>query len=150
MSSDRGARLYGDDELRVLWLSSGRREAALSADGVWLRTRRRTAELQWAELDQVQCTPVGLLPSRSAQARLDVFTVDGSVYAVGPFPRPLAERWVRACAHAASEHGERVLSLEGAAGFALARTAAPEGDECSQEALSPDSGTLPPTENFTL
>ena len=110
-------RLYGDDELRVLWLTRGREELAVSSLGLWFRSGRRTAELVWTEVDQLQVEPVG----RRAEGFVfvEVFPGGGKPCSVGPFAAPEATRWLRACREAAQEHGERTLDLDGAEGFAL-------------------------------
>lgn len=114
----RVARLYGDDDLRVLWLTLGRQELALSVEGIWVRGGRRAVELAWSEVDQIQATPVGGRVM-SSRVRVEVFTVEGPIHTAGPFPTPAAERWLRACAQAATEHGERLVPLDGAMGFAV-------------------------------
>lgn len=108
--------LWTDPELRVLWLTRRNQELALSLDGMWLRRRRRTAELVWEEIAQVQAVPSRAL---AKGVRIEVFLRNSHVHAVGPFPRLLATRWIAACAEAAREHGERPLRLDGAEGFAL-------------------------------
>jgi hypothetical protein len=117
----RDAKLYGDDELRVLWLTRGKQELALSVEGLWLRTGRRSAELVWDELDQIQATRVGQ-PWMAPRVRVEVFRTDGSAYTVGPFPSAAAERWLRACAQAAAEHGETLLPVADGIGFARVET----------------------------
>jgi hypothetical protein len=109
-------QLRGDPELRVLWLSDGRQELALSAEGIWLRTGRREADLPWDDIDQVQLQPIG---RRGRTAKVEVFRGDGTAYAVGPYPAPVAERWVRACVQAAREAGQGPLPLDGGFGCAL-------------------------------
>lgn len=114
----RVARLYGDDELRVLWLTMRRQELALSVDGVWLRSGRRTADLAWEDIEQIQMSAVGarwLAP----RVRIEIFSRDGRTHTVGPFPSAAAERWMRACAQAATEHGELLTAVSGGDGFAL-------------------------------
>lgn len=108
--------LWTDPELRVLWLTRRSQELALSLDGIWLRRRRREAELVWEEIAQVQVTSsFGL----SKGVRIEVFLPNSGVHSVGPFPHVLASRWIAACAQAAHEHGQRPLALDGADGFAL-------------------------------
>lgn len=118
MNSAAGrTRLHAEGDLRVLWLTAGRSELALSVQGVWLRRGRRESELRWEEIQQVQAVAAPGL--RRGSVRVEVFTPDGSVHALGPFGRAPAERWIAACAQAATEAGQAPLPLEGATGFAL-------------------------------
>lgn len=110
----REARLYSDDELGVLWLTHGRCELALSDAGVWLRVGRRTADLPWVDIDQVQLSTV-----RGGRASVEIFGTAGSRRSVGPFPAAKAEQWVRAAAVAARSAQRTPLPLEGTVGFAL-------------------------------
>ena len=110
-------RLHAEGDLRVLWLSAGRSELALSVEGIWLRRGRKQTELCWDEVQQVQAAPVAS-PRRGA-VRIEIFRRDGGADAIGPFSRAPAERWLQACAQAATEHGEQPLPLHGATGFAL-------------------------------
>lgn len=110
------AQLSHDDELQVLWLQDGSQELALSADGVWLRSGRKSLELTWAEIEQVQATSsVGGL--RRERQRIEVFVHDGHVHVIGPFPSQMAEQWVEAAADAAAGEVD-VARLQGASGFA--------------------------------
>lgn len=120
IGSSRQTRLYAEPDVRVLWLTAGRSELALSVQGLWLHHGRREAELEWHELQQVQVVPAGAL-SRQREVRVEVFARDGRVHSLGPFARGPAERWIQACAEAATERGEEPLPLEGAIGFALAQ-----------------------------
>lgn len=112
----RRARLYADEALRVLWLSQGRQELALSEAGVWLRSGRRRRDLTWDEIEQVQVHelsfPVGIL------AWVDLFTATED-NRVGLFPATLATSWVEACATAAAAAGHSPKPLDGANGFDL-------------------------------
>lgn len=110
-------RLHAEGDLRVLWLSAGRSELALSVEGLWLRRGRRETELRWEEIQQIQASPTAGL--RRGTVRIEVFTRDGNADALGPFSRAPAERWLQACAQAAMEHGETPLPLHGTTGFAL-------------------------------
>lgn len=110
-------RLHAEGDLRVLWLSAGRSELALSVEGLWLRRGRREAELRWEEIQQVQAVPTP--GPRRGVVRIEIFDRAGGVDALGPFSRAPAERWLQACAQAATEHGEQPLPLQGATGFAL-------------------------------
>lgn len=111
-------RLYGDDELAVLWLVRGRAELALSSEGVWARSGRQGEELEWKELAQVQGVPA---TRAGTTVLVQLFLDDGRARSIGPFARAEAARWLAACRQAAVEHGERALPLDGADGFALAR-----------------------------
>jgi len=116
MGTKRGdARLYGDDELQVLWLTRGRHELALSSDGIWLRRGRHNVEFTWAELNQVQ----GVDVHRAGRIRIEVFDQHGHSYGVGPFPGAQAQRWLLACLQAAVAAGQHPLRLDGAEGFAF-------------------------------
>jgi hypothetical protein len=106
-------RLYADAESRVLWLSRGRAELALSRDGVWLRGRRGEADVVWDHLDQIQVVAAGL-----GRSHIDVFT-GSAVHRVGAFPERDASAWVAACAAAAEDAGYTYLTLRGAEGFAM-------------------------------
>jgi hypothetical protein len=108
------ARLYRDDELEVLWLVAGRHELALSSEGVWVRAGRRSADLPWSQLEQVQQS--GL---RRERCRIELFAVGGASYALGPFPSRFAEQWLRAAGDAAHRAGRGPLPIEGGVGFAL-------------------------------
>ncbi|MDP9405300.1 MAG: hypothetical protein M3O86_01680 [Actinomycetota bacterium] len=112
----RRARLYADDALRVLWLSQGRQELALSDAGVWLRSGRRQRDLPWAEIEQVQVRKLAF-PGGSL-AWVDLFTATED-HRVGLFPAGVATSWVEACATAAAAAGHVPLPLDGASGFAL-------------------------------
>lgn len=117
-SRTRGTQLRAEGDLRVLWLTAGRSELALSVEGVWLRRGRTEAELAWAAIQQLQAVAV-TGPSRQRKVRIELFRRDSGFFALGPFERAPAERWVQAAAEAAREHGEKTLPLEGAIGFAL-------------------------------
>lgn len=110
-------RLHAEGDLRVLWLSAGRSELALSVEGIWLRRGRKQTELRWEEIQQVQAAPSG--GPRRGTVRIEVFRRDGAADALGPFSRAPAERWLQACAQAALEHGENPLPLHATLGFAL-------------------------------
>lgn len=110
-------RLHAEGDLRVLWLSAGRSEVALSVEGLWLRRGRRERELRWEEIQQIQAVPAA--GPRRGLVRIEVFDRNGGVETLGPFARAPAERWISACAQAATEHGEHPLGLQGATGFAL-------------------------------
>lgn len=112
-------RLHAEDDLRVLWLSAGRSELAVSVEGLWLCKGRRESDLRWHEVQQVQAVEATGL--RRGSVRIEVFRTDGGVQVLGPFARAPAERWLQACGDAAREHGEQPLPLEGATGFALAQ-----------------------------
>lgn len=116
-ASANRTRLHAEGDLRVLWLSAGRSELALSVEGLWLRRGRRQRELRWEEIQQVQASPVS--GPRRGTVKIEVFTRDGDAQALGPFSRAPAERWLQACAQAAQEHGENPLPLYGTPGFAL-------------------------------
>ena len=124
MFSREPARLFGDDELRVLWLVRGRQELALSSDGIWLRSGRLGLDLTWDEVEQVQGVPLGRKENGAAM-RIEVFRAPvndrkvGPVHTIGPFPGPESQRWLRACAEAALDAGRSPVPLEGASGFAL-------------------------------
>lgn len=117
-SRKRGTQLRAEGDLRVLWLTAGRSELALSVEGVWLRRGRTEAELPWAVIQQLQAVSVNG-PSRRRKVRIELFRRDQGFQTLGPFDRAPAERWVQAAADAAREHGEQTLPLEGALGFAL-------------------------------
>jgi len=112
------ARLTVDEELRVLWLTQGSQELALSDDGVWLRSGRRAVDLEWQEIEQLQAVAIRGIRSGNRR-RIEIFVRDGHVHVVGPFPSTDAERWVKACARSAADGGRRALPLEGAEGFAF-------------------------------
>lgn len=112
-------RLHAEGDLRVLWLTAGRSELALSVQGLWLRRGRRQAELRWDEMQQVQAVPAS--GPRRGSVRIEVFDTDGDVHVLGPFARAQAERWLSACVEAATEAGRQPLALEGATGFAIHR-----------------------------
>lgn len=114
MTRSRDPRLYRDEDLGVLWLTSGRSELALSTEGVWLRTGRTRRELAWGEVDQLQ-----LGDPRRARACVEIFAEDGHSYSIGPFPAALAEQWVRASTDVARRRGLAVRSLLEGVGFAL-------------------------------
>jgi hypothetical protein len=117
-SRTRGTQLRAEGDLRVLWLTAGRSELALSVEGVWLRRGRAEAELPWAAIQQLQAVAVSG-PGRQRKVRIELFRRDGTFQALGPYDRAPAERWIQAAAEAAREHGEATLPLEGALGFAL-------------------------------
>lgn len=110
-----GARLYADEDLRVLWLTRRRQEVALSAEGVWLRMGRHKVELRWDDVEQVQLSKVPLWPRR---AWIDVFTTDAD-HRVGPFPRQQVVLWLSACAAAVRDSGRTISEVAAGAGFAL-------------------------------
>jgi hypothetical protein len=110
----RGARLHRDDELDVLWLTCGRSELALSADGVWLRRGRRSADLTWDEVEQIQ-----LGDPRGDEACLEIFPRDAPPCAAGPFPVALATTWIASAGASAAAAQRRPRALDGAPGFAL-------------------------------
>jgi hypothetical protein len=112
----RPPTLRQDADLGVLWLTAGRHELALSRTGVWVRAGARRADLPWVEIDQVQLGDV-----RGVRACVEVFTVAGRTYSMGPFPAPLAERWVRACADVAKREGVAARGLRDAVGLAIER-----------------------------
>jgi hypothetical protein len=108
------ARLYREDDTGVLWLTAGRSELALSIAGIWLHVGRRTEDLPWAEISQVQRSDV-----RRDRASVEVFITRGASRRIGPFPAAKAEQWVRAAGAAASQAGLEPLPLQGSPGFAL-------------------------------
>ena len=109
------ARLHAESERRVLWLTDGRREIAVSATGVHQRRKGVETAMAWDRIVQVQVTRVPLWPWR---AWVDVFTLSGD-QRVGPFPRDKAELWTAACGAAARDAGYATLALSAASGFAL-------------------------------
>lgn len=113
-------RLYGDNELRVLWLTRGREELAVSSGGLYFRSGRRRSELTWDEVAQLQLSPVG----RRAQgsALIEVFPRSGRPCAIGPFAGPEAERWLQTCREAAQAAPAPTVDLDGAVGFAVRST----------------------------
>jgi hypothetical protein len=110
----RKAELRRDAEPDVLHLTAGRQELALSAAGLGMRTGGRRANLAWSDIEQVQLGDV-----RQIRACVEVFSVGGSVYSIGPFPAPLAERWVRACTEVAARAGVATRPLKGGVGMAI-------------------------------
>lgn len=118
LSRKRGTQLRAEGDLRVLWLTAGRSELALSVEGIWLRRGLLEAELPWDVIQQLQAVAVNG-PSRQRKVRIELFQRDDGFQTLGPFDRAPAERWVQAAADAAREHGEQTMPLEGAMGFAL-------------------------------
>lgn len=113
----RRPALEQDTELDVLWLRGGSQELALSAEGLWVRSGRATADLPWGEVDQVQlAAPPGASRKRG---RVEVFTHGDTVYVVGPFPSDLAARWLTRCRETVTATGRRPLPLDGSDGFAV-------------------------------
>ncbi len=116
MRGSQPTRLWGDDQLAVLWLVRGRDELALSSDGVWAKRARHGEELEWRELAQVQAIPAR---RDGTSVLVQLFLRDGRARSLGPFARAEAARWLAACRSAADEHGQVTLPLQDAEGFAL-------------------------------
>jgi hypothetical protein len=110
----RKAELRQDTEEGVLCLTGGRQELALSATGLRARTGGRTADLPWGDVEQVQLGDL-----RGVRACVEVFTVAGPIYSIGPFPAPLAERWVRACTEVAARADVATHPLKDGVGMAI-------------------------------
>jgi hypothetical protein len=110
----RPPELRQDPELGVLRLTAGRQELALSSKGLRVRAGATEAELPWDRIEQVQLGDV-----RHVRACVEVFAANGSSYSIGPFPAPLAERWVRACVDVAVRQGVSARPLQGGVGMAI-------------------------------